>query len=97
MFSPKWLIIFPRDAFYSLEINENLLIYIGDFAFEIRARAVRHVITRTRELPVEKRANFINRANPLKKYRPVWARAYHNCVEFTNSVGKDSVQQKSSF
>ena len=52
-----WLIILQRNAFHAAEIDGNLVIYIGDFAYEIRVRAVRHVI-REKELPLEQRRNF---------------------------------------
>ena len=38
---------FHSNAFYGPEINGNPIFYIGDLTFEIRVRAVRHVI-RTR-------------------------------------------------
>ena len=33
-----------QNAFYGPEINGNPIVYIGDLTFEIRPRAVRHVI-----------------------------------------------------
>ena len=46
-------IIFQRYAFQVDEINENRFVYIGDFAFEIRARAMhqvnQHEITRLKK------------------------------------------------
>ena len=33
----------PQKRFYGPEINGKSIVYIGDLAFEIRARAVRHV------------------------------------------------------
>ena len=43
MLSPMWVIMFGRIALYTIEINQNTFVYIGDFTFEIRAWAVRHV------------------------------------------------------
>ena len=34
----------PETALYGPEINGNPTVYIGDLTFEIRERAVRHVI-----------------------------------------------------
>ena len=39
-----WLIRFHRNAFNGPEINGNPIVYIGNLTFEIRTRAVRHVI-----------------------------------------------------
>ena len=69
MYSPTWLVTFHRNAFCAHEINGKLFVYMGDFPFKIRARAVRHVIAITRELPLEQWLTFINRANPRKIYR----------------------------
>ena len=66
MYSPTWLITFHRNAFYAHEINGKLFVYMGNFTFKIRARAVRHVIAITRELPLGQWLTFINRANPRK-------------------------------
>ena len=34
----------PQKRIYGPEIDENPIVYIGDLTFEIRARALRHVI-----------------------------------------------------
>ena len=39
-----WLTTFHRNALHDPEINGNTIVYIGDITFEIRARAVRHII-----------------------------------------------------
>ena len=78
-----WLIRFHRNAFYGPEINGNPTVYIGNLTFEIRTRAVRHVIMEhTREIPLEQKKTFIKWAIPL---------------ELTIFVRKDSVPQKFSF
>ena len=48
----------------------------GDFTFKIRARAVRHVIAITRELPLEQWLTFINRTNPRKTYSNLFGHGY---------------------
>ena len=76
MYSPTWLITFHRNAFYAHEINGKLFVYMGNVTFKIRARAVRHVIAITRELPLGQWLTFINRANPRKKYTDLFGHGY---------------------
>ena len=57
---------------YALEINANLFVYIGDFTFDIRARAERHVIRAPwarGNSRLNKGRTFIKQAIPLKTYR----------------------------
>ena len=75
------LIRFHRSTFYGPEINGNPLVYMGDLIFEIRARAVRHVI---------------KWAIPLKGI-PTWTSTDNICVELAIFVQKNSVPQKFSF
>ena len=73
----NWLIIFHRNAFYGPEINGNLIVYIGDLTFEIRARAVRHVIMeRTRELPLEQKLNLHEVGDPIKRHTDLFKYGY---------------------
>ena len=61
------MITFHRNAFYGPEINGNPIVYIADLTFEIRARAVHHVIVEhTRELPLEQKLTFNKWSIPLK-------------------------------
>ena len=76
MYSPTWLVTFHRNAFYAHEINRKLFVYMGDFSFKIHARAVRHVIAITRELPLEQWLTLSNRANPRKKYTDLFGHGY---------------------
>ena len=63
------VIRFHRNAFYGPEINGNPIVYIGDFVFEIRAQAVRHVIMEhTRELPLEQKLNLHQVGDPIKRH-----------------------------
>ena len=98
-----WLIKFRRNTFYGPEINGNPIVYTDDLTFEIRARAVRHVIMEhTRELPLEQKLNLhqhlIKWAIPLKDI-PICSSTdiYHMCRTRLFVVGKDSVPQKFSF
>ena len=72
---------FHRNAFNGPEINGNPIVYIGDLTFEIRARAVRHVIMEyTRELPFEQKLNIHEVGDPIKNI-PICSRTdiYHMC------------------
>ena len=77
MLFATWLIRFHRNAFYSPEINENPIVYIGDLTFEIRARAVRHVIMEhTRELPLEQKLNLHQVGDPIKRHTDLFKYGY---------------------
>ena len=72
-----WLIRFHRNAFYGPEINANPIVYIGDLTFEIRARAVRHVIMEhTRELPLEQKLNLHQVGDPIKRHTDLFKYGY---------------------
>ena len=78
------LIKFHRNAFYGSEINGNPIVYIADLTFEIRTRAVRHVIMEhPRELPLEQKLNLHQVAIPLKDI-PTCSSPdiYHMCRTF---------------
>ena len=58
----------PQKRIYDPEINGNPIVYISDLTFEIRARAVRHVIMEhTRELPLEQKLNLYQVGDPIKR------------------------------
>ena len=59
----------PQKRILSPEINRNPIVHIGDLTFEIRARAVRHVIMEhTRELPLERKLNLHQVGDPIKRH-----------------------------
>ena len=89
----------PQKRIYGPETNGNPIVYIGDVAFEIRARAVRHGITEhTRGTPAWTKANPSSSGRShYKTYRPVQVRIYTIYVELAIFVRKDSVPQKCSF
>ena len=72
------MIRFHRNAFYGPEINGNPIVYIGDLTFEIRARAVRHVIMvgHMRELPLEQKLNLHQADDPIKRHTDLFKYGY---------------------
>ena len=90
-------IIIQRKAFYGPGINGNPNVYIDDRAFEILARAVRHVIRTRGNSRLNKIKPSSHRRSYWKTSRPVMPRIYHRYLEPAIFVGKDSVRQKDSF
>ena len=77
MYSPTWLITFHRNAFYAHESNGKLFVYMRDFTFEIRARAVRHVIAITHEeTPAWTMTNSHQPGEPTEKYTDLFGHGY---------------------
>ena len=70
------LIRFRKNAFHGPDINGNPIVYIGDLTFEIRARAVRHVIMEhTMELPLEQKLN-LQVGDPIKRHTNLFKYGY---------------------
>ena len=72
-----WLIRFQRNASYGPEINGNSIVYIGSITFEIRTRAVRHVIMEhARELALEQKLNLHQVGDPIKIHTDLFKYGY---------------------
>ena len=89
--------MFHRNTFHGPEINGNPNVYIGDLKFEIRARAVRHIITNTREPPFEQRLNLHQEGDPIERHTDLIKPGYIRWVKITLYAEKDSVWHKFSF
>ena len=67
----------PQKRIYAHEINGKLFVYMGDFTFEIRARAVRHVIAITHEgTPAWTMTNSHQPGEPTEKYTDLFGHGY---------------------
>ena len=55
----------------------NPILYIADLTFEIRARAVHHIIMeRTSELPLEQKLNLHQVGDPIKRHTDLFKYGY---------------------
>ena len=73
--SPIWLMTFIRNAFDDPEISADLVVYICDVTFEIRARAERQVIETRGNSRLNKGQTFIKQAIPSKNIPTCWSTA----------------------
>ena len=69
--------VWPPPLFYGPEINGNPIVYIGDLTFEIRARAVCHVIMEhTTEVLFEQMLNLHQVGDPIKRHTDLFKYGY---------------------